>query len=47
MDESIDNESGKYYVDCKESPLTSVAIDDETAEKLWMLSEKLVKLEET
>ena len=47
VDESIENESGKYYVDCKESPLTSVAKDDETAEKLWMLSEKLVKLEET
>ena len=45
VDESIENDSGKYYCDCKETQLKPIGKDEETAEKLWMLSEKLVKLE--
>lgn len=45
VDESIANESGKYYCDCKEAHLKPHGKDEETAEKLWLLSEKLVKLE--
>ena len=44
VDESIASESGRYYVDCKETSLKSIANDKETARKLWELSEKLVKL---
>jgi hypothetical protein len=47
VEESIANDSGKYYVDCKEAPLKCVAKDQETAEKLWTLSEELLKLEPT
>ena len=47
VEESIANDSGKFYVDCKEASLKSIAKDQETAEKLWILSEKLTKLEQT
>ena len=47
VEESIASESGKYYVDCKQASLKFPATDQETAEKLWTLSEKLVKLEQT
>ena len=45
VEESIASESGKYYENCKEKRLKDIARDEETAEKLWLLSEKLVKLE--
>ena len=38
------NESGKYYVDCKETKVAPAADDDAAAEMLWKISEKLVGL---
>jgi len=29
------NETGKYYVDCKEAKVAPTAEDDQVAEKLW------------
>lgn len=34
--------SGKYFTDCKETPLQVHALNDEDAKRLWSLSEKLV-----
>ena len=36
--------SGRYYSDCQEKPEAPLGQDDETAEKLWDLSAKLVNL---
>ncbi len=36
--------SGKYFADCKMEKLTDNATDDETAEKLWKISEILCHL---
>ena len=36
--------SGRYYSDCQEKPEAPLGQDDETAEKLWDLSVKLVNL---
>ena len=44
VDESIAHDSGKFYCDCKETPLKPIGKEEDTAEKLWMLSENLVKL---
>jgi len=44
VDEEISGHSGRYYSDCKEKDAAPQAQDDETAEKLWELSEKLVGL---
>ncbi len=38
------NETGKYYVDCRETETAPHGADDEMAEKLWKISEKLVGL---
>ena len=38
------NVTGKYYVDCAETATAPHGADDETAEKLWKISEKLVGL---
>ena len=46
VEDSIANESGHYYLDCKKGSLKAIGRDDDTAEKLWDLSEKLVKLKE-
>ena len=46
VDESVANETGKYYSDCKEKTPSKRAQDDEVAKKLWDLSAKLVKLDE-
>ena len=35
-------ESGKYYADCKEAKMSAVAKNDELAEELWKVSEKMV-----
>jgi hypothetical protein len=39
------NETGKYYVDCKEAKVAPAGEDDDVAEKLWKLSEELVGLD--
>lgn len=44
VDESISQESGYYYKDCKKTALKPIGRDKEKAEKLWSLSEELVKL---
>ena len=45
LEDSIENESGKYYSDCKVTKTsTKHAEDMEAAKKLWDLSEKLVNL---
>ena len=55
LDEQLANESGHYYANCTKSTnssfaissyLSSKALDDETAEKLWDLSCEFVKLED-
>ena len=55
LDEKLANESGHYYANCTKftnssfalsSYLSSKALDDETAEKLWDFSCELVKLED-
>merc|ERR1739848_382435 len=47
VEESIGNDSGKFYVDCKETSLNFLGENQQTAEQLWTLSEKLMKLEQT
>ena len=42
--EEISGHSGRYYSDCKEKPAAPQGQDEETAEKLWELSAKLVDL---
>ncbi|ROT67296.1 hypothetical protein C7M84_014621 [Penaeus vannamei] len=37
--------SGKYFVDCKESPCCKLAEDEGLAKKLWEVSERNVKLQ--
>ena len=44
VEESIANETGKYYADCKETTPSPQARDDLMAKKLWDLSETLVSL---
>ena len=42
VEESIANDTGKYYSDCKEITPSPQAMDEITANKLWQLSETLV-----
>ena len=45
LDDSIANDSGRYYTDCNYGKFKSKwATDDNAAKRLWELSEKLVKL---
>ena len=45
LDDSIANDSGKYYSDCTYGKFKSKhPEDDGAAKKLWELSERLVKL---
>ena len=47
LEESLDNESGYYYNDCRRiNCMVPNAKDDKSAEKLWELSEKLVNLDD-
>ena len=44
--EGIEEDSGKFFKDCKIAPLTNpLATDDEVAERLWQVSVQLVGLE--
>jgi retinol dehydrogenase 12 len=38
----VQGASGGYYVDCKSAPISPAAQNDDTAERLWQVSEKLV-----
>ena len=38
------NETGQYYVDCAQAKTAPAGEDDEAAEELWSISEKLVGL---
>ncbi len=38
------NETSQYYVDCAQTKTAPAGEDDEAAEKLWNISEKLVGL---
>jgi len=44
LEDSIKDDSGRYYSDCREKAPSSRAQSDEDAKKLWELSEKLVGL---
>ena len=44
---SLSKESGKYYSDCKEMEPSKNAKDDEMAEWLWRISEKLTGVRKT
>ena len=45
VDESLKDETGKYYADCKEAPVCPVAVsNDEDPKRLWLLSERLTGL---
>ncbi|CAG2161780.1 unnamed protein product [Oppiella nova] len=46
LEDSIENETGFYYENCKKVDLKPIAMDDKTAAKLWELSTELVNLEE-
>ncbi|CAH2059105.1 unnamed protein product, partial [Iphiclides podalirius] len=46
-DDGLLKTTGKYFSDCRESELSSSASDMARARKLWEVSEKMVKLEET
>lgn len=43
VEESIANDTGKYYSDCKETTPSPEAMDENMARKLWQLSEKMIK----
>ena len=45
-EETISEDTGKYYSDCKEVTPSPNALDKFTAKQLWDLSEKLVGLNE-
>lgn len=47
VDENLANVSGKYFSDCQESSLSSSVMDMAKAKKLWEISEKMVKLEDS
>jgi len=44
MAPELEGVSGKYFVDCKQVPLTSSALDMDVAFKLWEKSEEMVAL---
>ncbi|XP_013188071.2 retinol dehydrogenase 14 [Amyelois transitella] len=47
VDEKLEKVNGQYFSDCKESSLSAAASDPARARKLWEISEKIVKLEES
>ncbi|TRY61533.1 hypothetical protein TCAL_05730 [Tigriopus californicus] len=46
LDDSVANDSGKYYADCRETRPHSRALRKEDQKRLWDLSEKFVGLKE-
>lgn len=47
VDEKLEKVTGKYFSDCTESTLSAAASDMGKTRKLWEISEKMVKLEES
>jgi NAD(P)-dependent dehydrogenase (short-subunit alcohol dehydrogenase family) len=45
VDTKLENETGKYYMDCVETEPAAEALDDNVAKRLWDTSVKLVKLQ--
>lgn len=46
VDEKLENISGKYFSDCRESTLSNSVSNMARAKKVWEISEKMVKLGE-
>lgn len=46
VDESIAEDNGKYYSDCREKTAAAAGRSDEDAKKLWEISEKLTNLQQ-
>jgi retinol dehydrogenase-12 len=46
LEESIAEDSGKYYSDCREKTPSAQAQNMEDAKRLWDLSEKLTNLDQ-
>ena len=44
VSEDLDDETGKYFSDCREKKLMKHALRDDDAAKLWQVSEKLTML---
>nr|XP_053631917.1 retinol dehydrogenase 11-like isoform X1 [Cherax quadricarinatus] len=44
VSDEVNNVTGKYFVDCKESDISDLAKDAGLAKKLWEASEQIVKL---
>lgn len=42
VDMSLENETGKYYRECRMEPVVAQALDDSIAKKLWEVSEQMV-----
>lgn len=47
VDPEMEKVTGKYFMDCKERGLSTGAMDDNKAKKLWEISERLAGLKET
>ncbi|XP_072933886.1 retinol dehydrogenase 14 [Epargyreus clarus] len=47
VDEKLAKTSGKYFSDCQESSVSRAASDMNKAKKLWEISEKMVKMQDT
>ena len=44
LEPSLENESGKYYSDCKEKTASRKARNEEDQKRLWDMSEEIVGL---
>ena len=42
--QDVEGVSGKYFVDCREAPTSPAAQDEQTARRLWQVSERLTGL---
>jgi retinol dehydrogenase-14 len=42
--EELDGVTGQFYGDCKREEWSTMSLDDETADKLWQVSERIVHL---
>ena len=45
MSPEVENVSGKYFANCKETPSTRESYDKDVAKRLWDLSVKMTQLE--
>ena len=44
LETSLENQSGRYYADCKEKSPSSKALREEDQKRLWEMSEELTGL---